>query len=483
MTSPDWKAPAQDGQILLAPSLAELGDRARDNHRRLSNCTIDIAGQPLSVWRQRLRETLSHPNPDQLLICTGHQAELYHPGVWIKLAVIDRLAKSTGGRALQISVDSDAPKHLQLRYPNGAIDLFSPEHQSPAWTGRLGTPSASLIQEARSKIASIQHEWEFCSLLPEFLRIFSSQSAHQSHAAIVLANSMQELDRQFSLSYSIAMSQPIWQSDSYYAFLSHLFHHAEQFAECYNAALAQYRRVEHIKTPGRPMPDLSYNDHQFEMPFWLDNLQTGQRQRLALTKHAPGLRLQLSNEFLDLPATPESLASFCSALNFRIAPRALTLTMFLRLFAADQWIHGIGGARYDQVTDQIIRDFFRIDPPSFGVCTATLFFPTSTTRQRIDLSALKHAGHHLRHGVLGDKKKNYLHEIAAAPRKSAARSDIFLRMHQAMGQAHSRDLDDWNTRWRDAQSAAAMDRPIFDRELFYAIQPPERLLMLCQQIV
>ena len=43
-----------------------------------------------------------------------------------------------------------------------------------------------------------------------------------------------------------------------------------------------------------------------------------------------------------------------------LRPRALTLTLFARLCVADFFIHGIGGGKYDEVTDRIIRELPRI---------------------------------------------------------------------------------------------------------------------------
>jgi len=59
----------------------------------------------------------------------------------------------------------------------------------------------------------------------------------------------------------------------------------------------------------------------------------------------------------------------------KIRPRAITTTMFSRLFFSDVFIHGIGGAKYDTITDEIIKEFFGIDPPGFVTVSATLFLP------------------------------------------------------------------------------------------------------------
>jgi hypothetical protein len=56
-------------------------------------------------------------------------------------------------------------------------------------------------------------------------------------------------------------------------------------------------------------------------------------------------------------------------------PRALTLTMFERLFTCDLFIHGTGGARYDEVTDAVTRAYFAIEPPRFATASMTLLLP------------------------------------------------------------------------------------------------------------
>jgi hypothetical protein len=49
--------------------------------------------------------------------------------------------------------------------------------------------------------------------------------------------------------------------------------------------------------------------------------------------------------------------------------------MFARLMLSDLFLHGIGGAKYDQVTDQIARQFFGFDLPTFATVSATLRLP------------------------------------------------------------------------------------------------------------
>jgi hypothetical protein len=58
-----------------------------------------------------------------------------------------------------------------------------------------------------------------------------------------------------------------------------------------------------------------------------------------------------------------------------LRPRALITTMYARLVLSDLFIHGIGGAKYDEVTDLIIRRFFGVEPPAYITATATFRLP------------------------------------------------------------------------------------------------------------
>jgi hypothetical protein len=70
----------------------------------------------------------------------------------------------------------------------------------------------------------------------------------------------------------------------------------------------------------------------------------------------------------------EQLANQISP-NFKLRPRALLTTMYSRMILSDLFIHGIGGAKYDQLGDTIIRSYFMVTPPKFMVISATVKLP------------------------------------------------------------------------------------------------------------
>ena len=75
----------------------------------------------------------------------------------------------------------------------------------------------------------------------------------------------------------------------------------------------------------------------------------------------------------------------------RLRTRALTTTLFARLCLADLFVHGIGGAKYDEMTDRIIARFFEMPAPRFVTMSATVHLPIATLFDvtRNDITRLK----------------------------------------------------------------------------------------------
>jgi hypothetical protein len=76
----------------------------------------------------------------------------------------------------------------------------------------------------------------------------------------------------------------------------------------------------------------------------------------------------------ELGADEDPTRAFAAA-EVALAPKALLLTMFVRLFCCDLFIHGVGGGRYDSVTDGVCRRYFGIEPPAFVVASITMYLP------------------------------------------------------------------------------------------------------------
>jgi hypothetical protein len=175
----------------------------------------------------------------------------------------------------------------------------------------------------------------------------------------------------------------VCQLPSFYWFTAHLLAHLPRLWDIYNNSVAEYRRINHVRSSAHPVPDLAAQDDWLEAPFWVWSITSPRRGRLFVRQL--GDELLLSNragiEFR-LPLSPESDAhDAVSALQeltkrgIKLRTRALITTMFARLVLGDVFLHGIGGAKYDQLTDALIRRFFGLEPPGYLTVTATLHLP------------------------------------------------------------------------------------------------------------
>lgn len=483
----DWKAPAGDGQTLLWPDAAALVAQTRENHAALSTgaaANTRIGGVPLSELRREMRHWIGHTDDAKPLVATGHQTELYHPGVWAKHAMMNALAAVVGGEAYFFAVDTDAPKHLQIRWPDGGGPITDDLRLTRSeWCGQLAQPTPAHLSAIANELRHAAGGWGFEPAVRPFLDAMKTIGLDESvPLSNAITNASHAIDWSLGLSHHAMLTSPMFFAAPFLALVHHVCADAGNFAVAYNAALHAYRAENQIDNPGRPMPDLRATADVCEAPLWLDDLADGSRQRATLMKvDGKWVLVRPDDAFTFDPAlnahdAVAALGAWLRRANLRLAPRALTLTMFFRLLLVDQFVHGIGGGRYDQVLDKLIASYFKIDPPHFSVATATLFFPTATSQERVCLPCLKQEGHQVKHRVLGEAKMQLVGAIAAAPRKSLERATLFSRMRKEIN-ARSRDASvlDWEQRFAASEERLATQRTLFDRELFYGIQSRERL--------
>lgn len=483
-----WKAPAGDGEILIWPDAPALIDSIIDNQKLLNGADgVSIANVPLSELRREHRAWMGHGNHEQPLIATGHQIELYHPGVWAKNVLMHELATAVGGQAYHVVVDSDAPKHLHLRWPGEAWPITDdPRLASAAWAASLAAPTPAHLRRISEAFDSASRDSTFRPLVPMFLSGLRRLTLETPELTPALTNAVHEIEWQLGLRHHALLASPIWQSQAYLAFAHHILASAASFARAYNAALAQYRDANGIRNAGRPWPDLRVTADECEVPFWFDSVERNARSRGSVVRQGSHFAMRTADgdiiafePTVDGRAAPERLGRFLTGKSLRLSPRALTLTCFLRLFMADLFVHGIGGARYDAVTDRVIERWFGVRPPAFAVTTATLLFPEPAEEAQVDLRAIAQEGRRLRHGSDVARKRELVNRIAALPRGSAHRSRLYYEMHSMLDDlAHRPEYRQWQQRYEQAKSIAQRQDALRDRELFFAVQPEDRLKML-----
>jgi hypothetical protein len=489
-SGPELKAPAEDGQVLLWPGAKTILSETRENHRRLGAEAALVQNVPLNEARRQERRWIGHANDEQPLIATGHQIELYHPGVWAKDAFMNELAGRVGGEAYHFAVDTDAPKHLQLRWLGGSMPITDDERLTVAdWAGSLDAPTPRHLAKVEAEFAGSAKDWPFAPLVEKVLSSMRRLTLESTNLTWVLTNALHQLDWDLGLRQHAMLVSPIWMSPGYLLLAHHVLAHAERFAAVYNRVLGEFRRENLIRNAGRPWPDLKQDGGKVEAPFWVDSLGNGERMRGNVEQSGGKWALRHGGgDLFEFDAACDGwegakrLERFLNEHLLRLSPRALTLTMFIRLMLTDQFVHGIGGGRYDRITDRVIEGFFGVEAPAFSVTTATLYFPTAAGRERIDLAAMEVQGRRIRHGWGDPAKREMAAKIVALPRGSRERRDLFYDMHAKLENALSAgEYRAWEERIKAARSAGQSQRELFDRELFFAIQPTERLQMLIER--
>src|SRR5262249_22095997 len=160
-----------------------------------------------------------------------------------------------------------------------------------------------------------------------------------------------------------------------------------RFHRIHNDCVHAYRRAHGLKSRNHPVPDLARDGDWLEAPFWAWRAGQTQRARLMVRRMGDALLLRAGGEEwpmlrlrVDHPIVlplPSDIADL-EKNGFKVRPRALTNTLFARLFVADLFIHGIGGGKYDELTDEIIRRYYGAEPPKYMVLSGTLLLPFPT---------------------------------------------------------------------------------------------------------
>lgn len=489
-TEANWKAPAEDGRILLWPDVPTLLKQTLANSDALRRAEkTSIQNVPLAELRRKTREWLGYHDVERPLIATGHQVELHHPGVWVKNIAINEAARRLQGEALHLAVDTDAPKHLNLRWPGGGEPISDdPALTTADWSGLVEAPTPAHLDYVREQLQLAARQWNFRPLAPELLIAMRGFTLEAENLPSTLINAEHQLDWKLGLRHRVLLASGIWASPGYLALAYHVLARGEFFAHQYNATLAVYRRENRIDDLGRPWPDLRIEPGRIEAPFWCDDLSNGRRTRASVELHSGKTSLRTRDDVLEFSPTltgeaaAKQLGRFLSRHGLRLSPRAITLTVFMRLLVADQFVHGIGGGIYDQITSRFIERFFNIAPPWLSVTTATLLFPCSSDEQRVDIPQLLREGRRLRHQWADPQKRELARQIEQSPRHSPERGMLFSQMHRKLTQAMRNDAyRDWQERLSAAREREIEQREIFSRELFYAIQPAARLQMLIER--
>jgi hypothetical protein len=399
------RAPRNTGEVLIEPPLVEIDALMRQNAaRRAADC--DLQGCPLAALVLEARSQLVEAalrytreyrdvaapveglGPPRLAVA-GHQPQLFHPGVWYKNFVLSRLGSPPDSLAVNLVIDSDTCKTASVRVPTGGVD--HPLVEAVAFDG--SGPEipfeerqildrdclASFGRRATQLLRPLVRE----PLLDEFWPLVLERSRHEPKLGLCLAQARHLVEAEFgAVTLELPQSQ-VCELPAFHWFTAHLLANLPRFWDVYNASINEYRLANHLRSRSHPAPDLAADGPWLEAPFWIWTRDNPRRRRVFVRARGDALLLSDRDRLeVALPLTIDSDAGRAVAMlaelparGSKLRTRALVTTMFARLVLSDVFVHGIGGAKYDEVTDLVVRRFFGVEPPGYLTATATLRLP------------------------------------------------------------------------------------------------------------
>jgi hypothetical protein len=522
------RAPREDGAVVAAPPLAEVGDLIEANRRTLAARGPDVLGRPWPDVRTQARRAVLAAAQDYLhaggeplpaaggdsLLMAGHQPELFHPGVWVKNFALNGLARRHGGVPLNLVVDNDAVKSTALHVPVVREPLPPIRTSQPHRTAvAFDRPSPEEPYEERrvqdealfaSLPERVPREWGFRPLLPEFWCEAERQAGRTPLLGERFAAARRALERRWGCHNLEVPVSLVCRTEPFAWFACDLLRDLPRLHATYNACVHDYRRRYGLRSTSHPVPDLATEGDWLEAPFWAWRAGRGRRGRLMARQAGDTVELRVGGEpWPALPRRPEAMAAAWGDLErhgFKVRSRALTNTLYARLFLCDLFIHGIGGGKYDEVTDALLHRYYGVEPAGYLVLSATLLLPLSHYPARPDdcdglrrqvRDLFYNPQRHLDGAALSDpaaaalvRRKDAL--ITQRPTDARGRRERFQRLRAVTEALRDRVADRIRGRrdeWADCDRQVRANEVLRRRDYAFCLYPEEALRPFCAQFL
>jgi hypothetical protein len=416
------RAPREHGQALVDPPRSQFADVLQANRqltylkvpqrRGLADGFTAQARRELVAaafaYTQQYRDVGEMPDPAAPILMAGHQPELFHAGVWFKSFLLSSLAEESRSIAINLIVDNDTVDNPAIRVPTGSrqsphvetVVLDTAADEMPY--EQRGIIDVALFDSFAQRVSEALGPWISDPLMIELWQYATDARRETSNLGQTIARARHVLEEKLGLRtlevpLSVVAAQP-----SFRAFALARLWNADHLQRDYNGVLQEYRQVNHIRSRAHPVPDLAMDGEWCETPFWIWTNEQPLRKRLFTRHFARSLQLSDRHSLtLELPEDEDAQLEVWTQWEqggIKIRPRALMTTMYARLFLCDLFIHGIGGAKYDEVTDAIIRRSMKIEPPHYLTATATVQLPLDFPRtSAAELQAAQHEAHELKY--------------------------------------------------------------------------------------
>jgi len=307
------------------------------------------------------------------IIVTGHQARWHHCGILAKDIVTAELAKQIGGAGMHLVLDHDVYDTAMI-VPKLTVDgnrrfekiAFEREQNEMPLEFRPA-PSPAKTKVLIEAVVGVTDDSLCGEIWPESVKSTKSLSIFDS-AAEFITYFQAILKRRLGINIMYLPMSRLSQSNAFADFTASIIARAADFARIYNGAISR-RIVESKVNCGQTLRPLTIDvsSGAIELPFWLLSRE-GRRASLYAVTGANG-QIAIGTEswqsgtvsVADSGRGVEQLKKMLSSqAGYHLGPKAVTLTLFARLFLGDLFVHGVGGSLYEYITDDIIESYYGI---------------------------------------------------------------------------------------------------------------------------
>ena len=301
------KPPAGDGEVILIPDIKEL---------------ISCLGSNAMVG-----------------VC--HQPYFFNPGISLKLLF---LKDYPAEKRKLIFSDTDKTK-IRARVPlsDGSVrivnfvDSEQALHDFPIPDKEVFDVFFAAVEEQVIKTFPHDEEGEITNLL-RFKKILLD-NPEKEYLKEILAESFLKY---YGVETEYCFLSEMFSGEDFKSFFMKIYGNAGVFRGVFNDTLAEYRNEYKFRYKNYPFPALDDG----ELPFWI--IEHGERRGC--------FEKDVEKDGFD---------------GIKVFPRATTLTVFLRLFKTDVFVHDVGGGNYEWIQDRIIERFFGEKPPFYAILGGT----------------------------------------------------------------------------------------------------------------
>lgn len=351
-------------------------------------------------------------NIPENIMATGHQAIWHHCGIWAKNLAMCKFAKAVDGNSLHLVLDHDicdTAMVLPKQNTDGSwyfekIEVEPKQDAVPLEFRRVS--QESYIKTFIDTVIN-PHAGQFCSDIWSKCAVLKKNKIPRfNNIADLITYFQGVLNVALGLDMAYLPVSKLSQSSAFINFVISIILDAASFATTYNDAIAKQINESKINT-GETIRRLILDKATglTELPFWL-LLPNGKHTSLYVTSNKTN-KIRISTASTELgnldsgyiSGKTDQLKNILERLGYRLRPKAVSLTLFVRLFLADWFVHGIGGALYEPATDYIIENYYRMKPLRFGVATCTMILPLpdAIAFPNNSISQLKHKLHNIKH--------------------------------------------------------------------------------------